>query len=138
MSILSQALQTELDNTPALTAEFVLGGKTVPVGSRPLTAADFSAINKSLPVNLQADPTQFDGQIDMLIRKTHILDPEGDLSDEKAFSVKDKPNLKRLKVDLVSAMFRDLYGDQISDDIYDESDKTDDAGDKKVDEAKGN
>lgn len=133
MSVLSQALQSELDNSPTLTAKFKLGGKVFDVGSRPLTASDFSAVNKSLPVNLQSDPTQFDGQIDMLIRKTHLLDGEGELSTDKAFTVADRPRLRRLKVDLVSEMFRDLFGDQIGDDLYDE-----DAAGAKVDDAKGN
>lgn len=123
MSILSQALQSEVDNTAHLTAEFNLGGKVFKVGSRPLTTADFSAVNKTLPVNFQSDPTQFEGQIDLLIRKTRMLDEHGDLTDDKAFGIADRPMLKRLKVDLISGMFRDLFGDQVSDDIYDEADK---------------
>jgi hypothetical protein len=137
MSILSQALQSELDATPALTATFELGGKPFKVGSRPLTAADFSAVNKTLPTNLQADPTQFDGQIDMLIRKTYIVDEEGELSGDKAFDKADKPTLKRLRVDVLSGMFRDLFGDQIGDDLYDE-DGDGDGKVAKVDDAKGN
>lgn len=133
MSILSQALETELSETPALTAEFELGGKKFNVGARPLTPSDFAAVNKKLPVNLQADPTQFEGQVDMLIRKTVILDGEGGLTDDKAFSAADRPKLMRLKVDKVSVMFRDLFGDQISDDLYNEA-----AGEAKVDDAKGN
>lgn len=134
MSILSQALDDELSETPFLTAEFELGGETHGVGARPLTPADFMAVNKRLPVNLQADPTQFDGQIDMLIRKTLMLDGEGGLTDDKAFSVADRPKMMRMKVEVIAGMFRDLFGDQISDDMYDENG----SGDAKVDTAKGN
>tara|TARA_Y100000310_G_scaffold115431_2_gene113974 strand:- start:1426 stop:1830 length:405 start_codon:yes stop_codon:yes gene_type:complete len=134
MSILSQALETELSEAPSLSAEFILGGQTFKVGARPLTPLDFAAVNKKLPVNFQVDPTQFEGQVDMLIRKTIMLDGEGGLTDEKAFSVADRSKLMRMKVDKVSEMFRDLFGDQIGDDLYDENA----AGEAKVDDAKGN
>lgn len=139
-SILSQALRSELDNTPHLKAVFKLGGQSIPVGANPLTAADFQAVNNKLPTSLQNDPTQFFGQIDMLVRKTILLDDEGCLTDEKAFDAKDIPSLKRLKVDLISTMFTDMFGDQISDKVYDEnSDGAPKSADEdQIETAKGN
>lgn len=134
-SILSKALQDELSATPDLTAVFELGGQKIPVGAKPLSPADFAAVNKGLPVSLQTDPTQFQGQINMLIRKTRLLTAEGDLSDDKALSVKDRPILERMDVSKVSGMFYDLFGPQLSDDLYDEDG---DGPKDEVDEAKGN
>lgn len=128
MSILSQALQSELDTAPILTAEFELGGQTFKVGCRPMTAADFTMVNKGLPVSLQNDPTQFDGQIEMIIRKARMLDDDGGLTTEKAFTVADKANLRRVRVDLIAEMFSALFGEQISADEEDD----------KIEEAKGN
>lgn len=137
MSILSQALRTEIDEAENLTATFKLGGQEIPVAARPLTSSDFAAVNKNLPVNFQADPTQFEGQVDLLIRKTCIVDNEGEMTDEKAFTKADRPHLMRLKVDILSGMFRDLFGDQVSDGTYDEDAGEDDQGNE-VDRAKGN
>lgn len=125
-SILSQALQSELDNAPVLTATFVLGGHSFNVGSKPLTSADFTQINKGLRVSFQTDPTQFDGQINMLILKTRIVDDEGNLG-EKAFSVADRPKLQRTSVEKVSTMFQDLFGSQLT--LDDEADGEEGDGD---------
>lgn len=113
MSVLSAALKAEVANAPTSTAVFELGGQSFNVGAKPLTAADFEAVNKSLPVQFQQDPTQFSGQVDMLIRKTRTVDDEGMMTGEKAFSAADRAELRRLDVTKVAGMFADLFGDQL-------------------------
>ena len=139
MSILSQALDRELNTVPALSAKFDIGGETFSVGAHPLSAMDFQAVNKKLSVPFQTDPTQFEGMVDMLIRKTRALDDEGLLTDNKMFDVGDRAKLMRMKVDKVSAMFAQLFGDQVDfSEVYNEASDGDRPDGNPVDEAKGN
>ena len=115
MSILSNAIQQELDDREILTADFKLGGGTHQVASYPLSPADFIAINKKLPTPFQQDPTQFEGQIDMLIRKVRQRDPEtGGATEQRMFDTADRARLLVLGVDKISGMFSDLFKDQIT------------------------
>lgn len=123
MSILGAALRKEVDGQAALTATFDIGGEKHKVGSKPITPADFEVINKGRNVPFQQDPTQFDGQVLLLIRKTRLCDDEGVISDDKVFDMKDKPVLMRLPVEKVSTMFTDLFGSQFD---TDEDEITDD------------
>lgn len=142
-SILSQALRDEVADAGFSTATFQLGGKEYKVGSKPVTAMDFQVVNKTLPVDLQQNPLQFMGQIDMLIRKTRMVDDEGDLSDNKAFDLKDKQYLQSLGAVKITEMFGKLFKDQFDmtepGDIYDESKGLGDDGEPKdqVGQAKG-
>lgn len=130
MGILSQALNAEVDNQTDLTAEFKLGDQAFKVGSKPLTPADFDHVNSAVAqasakmkigyVPFQQDPTNFTGQVTLLIRKTRLLDDDGALTDDKAFDIKDKPMLMRLGADKVSDMFTDLFKDQITTSVDDE------------------
>lgn len=123
MGILSSALNAEVEEQAELSAEFKLGGKTFKVGSRPLTATDLDHANSQIAqaaqrlkigyVPFQQDPTNFTGQVAILIRKTYMLDDEGVMTSDRAFSVSDKPVLMRAGIDKVSEMFADLFKDQV-------------------------
>lgn len=127
-SILSKALAEEVSSREIATASFKLGsGEPIAVGAYPLTPADFEAVNRKLKVTFQNDPTQFGAQVDMLIRKTRLIDPEGGLTDEKAFSLADRPLLMRLGVEKVSSMFFDLFEAQLN---VDNGGDEDDEGEK--------
>lgn len=134
MGILSSALNTEVEDQAELTANFKLGTKTFKVGARPLTPADFDHVNSQIAqaagklkigyVPFQQDPTNFTGQVALLIRKTFTLDDEGGLTEDRAFGVADKPVLMRLGAHKVSDMFTDLFKDQIT---VDDADAEEDA-----------
>ena len=135
MGILSQALNAEVDNQTDLTAEFKLNDQVFKVGSKPLTPADFDHVNSVVAqastkmkigyVPFQQDPTNFTGQVALLIRKTRLLDDDGGLTDDKAFDLKDKPMLMRLGADKISDMFADLFKDQITTSVDDEESEED-------------
>lgn len=130
MGILSSALQREVENQTDLTAEITLGGEKYKVGSKPLTPSDFSYVNKYVAeeakrmkmgfVPFQQDPTNFIGMVMMIIRKTRMMD--GDELGDLAFAVADKPWLMKMGVDVISGIFADLFGSQVTVSDEDEDD----------------
>ena len=50
---------------------------------------------------------------------------QGELTDEKVFTIKDQALLMRLGVEIISRMFADLYKGQVNTDDDDDDDKVD-------------
>lgn len=117
MSILSNAIKAELADREILTADFKIGGQTTEVAAYPLSPADFIAVNKVCERPFQTDPTQFEGQVEMLIRKTRMRDVEtGNATENKAFDIADRPSMMLMGVDVISGMFAELFKDQVTPD----------------------
>lgn len=125
MGFLSKALASEVSNQPTSTCKFSIGGQTVDVGSTSLTPSDFDYVNSEVSkaasrlkmgyVSFQNDPTNFTGQVALLIRKARVV-TDGEITDQKVFGLDDKAMLMRLGVEKVATMFRDLFSDQINED----------------------
>lgn len=123
MGILSSALKVEVENQTDYTAEIELGGEKFKVGTKPLTPADFDFVNSYLAkdakkaavpfVPFQQDPTNFTGQVMLMIRKTRETDDDGNLGD-KAFTAGDKPMLMRLGADKVATIFMALFNSMLN------------------------
>jgi len=125
MGALSGKLKSQvLAQRPTL-ATITVDDEKVKVGTKPLTANDFAVVNEALAlgkngkkvpyVPFQQDPTDFVGQVSMIIRKTRVVDENGELGDT-CFDMADKPDLMLLGVDVISTWFADLFGDQVTQD----------------------
>lgn len=109
---LSSALRDAVDNQKILTATFKIGSISVDVGSTPLTPQDFNFVNRRIKTNFQSEAENFDGQIEMLIRKAKVREGEV-LTSQPVFTLADKPLMQRLGVEQVGGMFADLFSGQV-------------------------
>lgn len=135
MGALSSQIKDGLDQQPILTAEFRIPGQAVraKVGATRMNANDFAHVNAKLAarsrrgnaVSFQNDPTDFEGQIYMLIRKVHVM--EGEELGDPAFDVTDKASLMQYGVDVIAEWFADLFSGQIEENM-----------DEQIEGAKGN
>jgi hypothetical protein len=119
--VLTEALKAHIDGHAVATTVFKIGETSVKVGCKPLTPADFNFVNSKLARDakgrsftpFQQDPTNFDGQIAMLVRKCRVVDEDGNIG-EKAFTMNDANLLGMMGVEIVSKWFADLFGPQLS------------------------
>lgn len=137
MGILSSALDAAIADQDTLITDIEIGGKKLKIGSKPLTPADFSAANSAVSeearksktqyMPFQQDPTNFAGQIALLIRKARVVEDD-ELTDQKVFDATDLPRLRRLGVGPIADMFTGLFKDAISFDDDDEDGQEDTKG----------
>ena len=121
MGALTKALDAEIAGQSFSTATLTVGKDDHLLGARPLTPADFAMVNSKIKssVNFQTDPTDFDGQIEMIVRKSHLV--ENDELGDKAFDRGDVAKLRRIGVEKISRLFADLFSTQVEMDDEDEA-----------------
>ena len=125
VSAISAALSKQVENQEPNIATVTLGGSEFKIGASPMSAADFSKVNSMLAKDaegqstpyapFQNNPSNFSGQVLMIIRKAKLV-VDDELSSDKAFTIADKANLMLMDVSMIANIFADLFGDQLSED----------------------